>query len=523
MGMDAYAGVKEGLQGSDTLLKEAQQTYTRFVGHARGKLVALTDIFSAMQHTQDKMPVIDDLVHQMASDEARERKRRADLKAEEQAADPEAAARAEVKKAKEEIKGAGHLHKVHLDDEWKDDEGHVRMITVLYLKDNVLKMRGKQATELIEEAIMHFYKEHKEESDFERVANMVRECDFETRKIFKRLRRVVTAAGGDDPGSSSEEDNDQDESLEAQREEERTQKEEFQILLEECQDDLLRADLHVGLEAPVHKAHDHILTKWPRPWAPSDEKEEEEEGSESADDEEALRAAQDEGVELQQGCEVLEKRIEELREDVEDHLHLASKLSDELLRKDEERADVGARLHRLQRQVVALAADRRKEMERMQREEEELQEALRTREGCFNLTQRLFGENRELRERVKNAKKRSYNVFEKAAVEEELQKDMTAEVKAKLTWSKGRTVGARERMQRGVQKLLETVDRLAEAAELEMDVDKRLEEDNETKDMEELCLQQVMEFVDGGVQRMLRYMDESPELKDVPAHPRTGK
>jgi len=350
--MGAYGDVKESLSSADTMWDEVFQAYERWVGQRRGEMVPLLDIVHAIVEHRHLLKVLHD---------------------------PETNSTLEDKLRP-----------------FASKDGSIRLVTIDFLRNNVMKMRTAQARTLLEDSIIFFYNTNKTHSHVEQMSLVMHEM----KHLHATMSQFMT--GGDDSSDSDFDaeglDRQMGDILEEQKKAEIERTQTFAEELLNCRHDLTHANLWVGTET----IDEYGLKHGKLERGNSSSRLQNPLYAEGPDDGAILEFEEEIELELKVHRE-LESEIRQL----EDQKVLAKKLSakavrsietlePQLLKVTEETSEIATRFHDLKRRVLELEQEQKRLDHTVAKGKKDMNMAMKARHDTFDLVHQLSVENEAL-------------------------------------------------------------------------------------------------------------------------------
>lgn len=394
--MNAYQEVKESVSSADTLWDECFQSYDRWVGMRRGEMVPLLEISNAVLENRDSLKLLYDPAIHPREDKLKP---------------------------------------------FMNKDGTIRLVTIEFLRNHVMKMRGTQARTILEDSIMYYYSTNRTHSHIEQMTFLVHEM----KHLYAGMNKFM--AGGEDSSDDSDIDlGDLDrrmaDRLQEQKKMEVERRELFSDQLRGCKIDLHHAKLWVGTQildeftvgSKIEKvssirSSSHLLSSQYAE-GPSDDA--------IAEDEDALNAELAKHRQLESEIQQLEDQKTLAKNLAAKAMKGIGKLEPQLLQAIEESSAVTATFQDLKRRVMELTAEQ-KRLDRATAEgKKEMNVAIRGRHDAFDLVHQLSNENDVLTKQLQKVRQdrtlatkhreKEYGYMNEAKVHGEPQLDLIHEV-----------------------------------------------------------------------------------------------
>eukprot|EP00927_Polykrikos_kofoidii_P044713 TRINITY_DN38601_c0_g1_i1.p1 TRINITY_DN38601_c0_g1~~TRINITY_DN38601_c0_g1_i1.p1 ORF type:complete len:1045 (-),score=155.80 TRINITY_DN38601_c0_g1_i1:52-3186(-) len=339
--MDKYSEIMHIISTTDTLLQEVVQGYTRWIGQKRGELVPLDDILEVLRKNHHQLSSL----FSIGTFTGRQQKT------------------------------------MHALGPFMDKDGDIRMVTVAFLREHVLKMKAEQAESLLVKAATHFFEGSKEKSSLDLLQLIVHEIHAVALGIRKVLVRTIDSV--EDSTSI-----DEGEVIQAPDE----AKAAFRRELALCRDELSQARLWIGLAVSESPAED-IGGEMKNVSTAADVAVEDVRDRSQVH----VSAIDEQGGRIKQKRSDLERHIADGRRTLAEGLAAVSELESRLMCQRTNSAESQARRNELRREVTALERDNQhldSEAKRSRVQVDALQKAL---DADFGDARRLAEENRQLR------------------------------------------------------------------------------------------------------------------------------
>merc|ERR1719506_768177 len=429
--MSSYYAVAEDVASSDTLIAEVGQAYERWLGVRRGDMVPMLDVASTVKQHRRELRILYDA----------NKTRQVDLKLE----------------------------------PLLNHEGQIRLVTVEFLRNYVLKMRTSQARELLESTVMWYNESNKNSEHNEQMRFMMHEMDDDLKMMRKSL---------EDANSSSDDEDETEErqgakaillkaAYERQQRADARRKRNFSDDVARIRGELKHASLWIGDEVrdfartlgkvrTKHEVqiHELMLEDWRN-----------DSGNGSATEDlagHALQLATQLTAEERKIVDELVKRLTVIKEDEEEQVDISlleiltmnekletdiddlkveilagkqrsrvalddiAELEPVVMEIDEETTDVAAKFHTIRQQVAVFVEERHRIQADSEQVKDEVDTTHMSRAECFELVHSLSMENDAIKHQLETAELDLIAAGEYVQVSRENLKKLKAELEPQL-------------------------------------------------------------------------------------------
>jgi len=362
--MSAYYEISKDLMSSDTLLMEISQAYTRWMGVRRGDQVPLLAIAHALKVHRYQLRVL---------------------------YDTKVSTFIEAKL-----------------NPFLNRDGQLRLVTVEFLKNSVMKMRTHQARELLESAVMHYHQANKSNTQIDQMLLLMKEMKDEIRYMNIELQ------SGPDSSSDSEIELVTNQagpmSNAAQRKSDEGRRSIYKNTMEDSRIELHHARLWLGEAGTSHPVQAGGEGRRPKAvrdrdvWAPGQDEDDE------IDEENLVLTLGDvetDNAQVNWEIESLEAEKADILERTKEALSQIDFLEPEMLRASEDTTEAGQKFYRMRQRVAALVEERHRVSGDKRRGQKDVQLALMSRAECFELVHSLSSENDGLAHQLERVSKDS--------------------------------------------------------------------------------------------------------------------